>query len=81
VCTLEQWCNELAAIPLQHHPGDDWLYGYGHDVIGRIIEVGQPIRSWFGKLVISCHFMISCHFQKLWTIHPPFIHHFSTIRW
>jgi hypothetical protein len=44
VCTLEQWCNELAAIPLQHHPGDDWLYGYGHDVIGRIIEVGQPIR-------------------------------------
>ena len=27
------------------------------------------------------HFMISCHFQKLWTIHPPFIHHFSTIRW
>lgn len=51
VCTLEQWCNELAAIPLQHHPGDEWLYGYGHDVIGRIIEVAtsqtleQVIRS------------------------------------
>eukprot|EP00438_Fugacium_kawagutii_P025622 Skav209725 [mRNA] locus=scaffold528:421425:422669:- [translate_table: standard] len=51
VRTLEQWCNELAAIPLQNHPGDEWLYGYGHDVIGRIIEVvtgqslDQVIRS------------------------------------
>ena len=65
VRTLEEWCNELAKIPLQHHPGTElgsprspvdrrwtpldpgtilgcirWLYGYSHDVIGRIIEVG-----------------------------------------
>jgi len=39
VRTLEEWCNELAKIPLQHHPGTEWLYGYSHDVIGRIIEV------------------------------------------
>lgn len=39
VCTLENWCDELAKIPLQHEPGTQWLYGYGHDVVGRIIEV------------------------------------------
>jgi len=45
VTSLEQWCNELAQIPLQHHPGDEWLYGYGHDVMGRILEVvtGQTL--------------------------------------
>ena len=75
VRTLEEWCNELANIPLQHHPGTElgsprspvdhrcfqwtsgscgmmgcrWLYGYSHDVIGRIIEVGYLGQLWQGE--------------------------------
>ena len=75
VRTLEEWCNELANIPLQHHPGTElgsprsavdhrcfqwtlgscgmmgcrWLYGYSHDVIGRIIEVGHLGQLWQGE--------------------------------
>jgi CubicO group peptidase (beta-lactamase class C family) len=31
--------EEAAKVPLCFHPGDQWLYGCSHDVLGRLIEV------------------------------------------
>ena len=31
--------DEAAKAPLCFHPGDQWLYGFSHDVLGRLIEV------------------------------------------
>ena len=31
--------DEAAKTPLCFHPGEQWLYGFSHDVLGRLIEV------------------------------------------
>jgi CubicO group peptidase (beta-lactamase class C family) len=31
--------DEAARTPLCFHPGEQWLYGFSHDVLGRLIEV------------------------------------------
>ncbi len=35
----EQLVNNLAEMPLAFHPGEQYLYGYSMDVLGRVIEV------------------------------------------
>ena len=37
--TLEDFVKRIAAVPLSFHPGDHWLYGLSHTVVGRLIEV------------------------------------------
>ncbi len=37
--TLEEFVAKLAQAPLQDHPGTVWRYGYGMDVLGRLVEV------------------------------------------
>ncbi|MFG6429069.1 serine hydrolase domain-containing protein [Roseateles sp. LYH14W] len=46
--TLEQWTNRFAALPLQSHPGEQFIYGYATDVLGRLVEVvsGQPLDAF-----------------------------------
>jgi CubicO group peptidase (beta-lactamase class C family) len=43
--TLEEFADQLAAIPLLFSPGTEWSYSSGLDVAGRVIEVaaGQPL--------------------------------------
>lgn len=45
VRSLEEWCAELARVPLLFQPGSDWGYGYSSDVLGRVAEVisNQPL--------------------------------------
>jgi CubicO group peptidase (beta-lactamase class C family) len=31
--------DEAARTPLCFHPGEQWMYGFSHDVLGRLIEV------------------------------------------
>lgn len=38
------FCEELAAFPLQFHPGDRWEYSMGLDVIGRVLEARRDVR-------------------------------------
>ena len=35
---LEGFARRLGELPLEHQPGADWLYGYGLDVAGLVIE-------------------------------------------
>jgi len=37
--TLAQFIDALAAVPLAFEPGDHWLYGQGHDLVARLVEV------------------------------------------
>lgn len=43
--TLAQWADRFAALPLQSQPGEQFIYGYATDVLGRLVEVlsGQPL--------------------------------------
>ncbi|KQW51764.1 MULTISPECIES: serine hydrolase [unclassified Roseateles] len=46
--TLAQWTERFAALPLQSHPGEQFIYGYATDVLGRLVEVvsGQPLDQF-----------------------------------
>ena len=46
--SLEQFVQDLAEIPLAHHPGSRWHYSVSIDVAAYLIEVlaGQPLRDF-----------------------------------
>lgn len=43
--TIGEVVDRLATLPLNSHPGEQYLYGYSTDVLGRLIEVvsGMPL--------------------------------------
>ncbi|MBY9078071.1 beta-lactamase family protein [Paenibacillus sp. HN-1] len=45
----------LAKVPLAFEPGTQWLYGYGHDLVGALIEVvsGMPLGDFLQKEVFG----------------------------
>lgn len=51
--TLEQWTNRLAQLPLHGHPGDAFQYGYGTDVLGRLVEIwsGMPLDRFVAERI------------------------------
>ena len=52
--TLAEHVEALAALPLQHQPGEVWEYSLSTDVLGRVVEViaGAPL----GEVLRSAHF-------------------------
>lgn len=46
--TLAEWTARFAALPLQSQPGEQFIYGYATDVLGRLVEVvsGQPLDKF-----------------------------------
>jgi CubicO group peptidase (beta-lactamase class C family) len=46
--SLAQQMQLLGRVPLLYHPGDQWLYGYGHDVQARLVEImsGMPVDQF-----------------------------------
>ncbi|HEY1091129.1 MAG TPA: serine hydrolase domain-containing protein [Burkholderiaceae bacterium] len=51
--TLEQWTKRYAALPLQSQPGEQFIYGYATDVLGRLVEVlsGQPLDQFIKQRI------------------------------
>jgi CubicO group peptidase (beta-lactamase class C family) len=45
----------LGRVPLLYHPGEQWLYGYGHDVQARLVEVfsGLPIDQFLQQRIFG----------------------------
>ncbi|CAK0892917.1 unnamed protein product [Prorocentrum cordatum] len=55
ISSLEQWCSELAKVPLDFEPGAWWGYGYSSDILGRVAEVasGKPLDRLCRELVLE----------------------------
>jgi CubicO group peptidase (beta-lactamase class C family) len=53
--TLPELMRRLAAHPLAHQPGEGWVYGLSHAVLGRVIEVaaGQPLDEYFATAIFT----------------------------
>jgi CubicO group peptidase (beta-lactamase class C family) len=47
--------DESARTPLCFHPGDQWLYGFSHDVLGRLIEVitGKTLGEYLAETIFQ----------------------------
>jgi len=64
VGSLEEWCKEVARIPLDFQPGAWWGYGYSTDVLGRVAEVvsGKPLDELLQDEVLEPLGMRDTHF-------------------
>ncbi|MDI1335117.1 MAG: serine hydrolase [Lacunisphaera sp.] len=53
--TLPAFAQAIAQIPLNHQPGDAFLYGAGYDVLGYLIEkiTGQPLETAMRERVFA----------------------------
>ncbi|MDR2543124.1 MAG: beta-lactamase family protein [Treponema sp.] len=47
--------DEAAKVPLCFHPGEQWLYGFSHDVLGHLIEVisGMTLGEYFLQTIFK----------------------------
>ena len=47
--------DEAAKTPLCFHPGDQWMYGFSHDILGRLIEVisGKTLGEYFSETIFK----------------------------
>lgn len=51
--TGAEFIDRLAALPLLHHPGTAWEYGFSTDVLGRVVEVvsGKTLGQFLDERV------------------------------
>jgi CubicO group peptidase (beta-lactamase class C family) len=47
--------EEAAKVPLCFHPGEHWMYGFSHDVLGRLIEVisGKTLGAYLKETIFD----------------------------
>ena len=47
--------DEYAKAPLSFHPGEEWVYGLSHDVLGRLVEVisGKTLGEFFQENIFK----------------------------
>ncbi|MDR1949416.1 MAG: beta-lactamase family protein [Spirochaetaceae bacterium] len=50
-----QMADAAAGIPLCFHPGEYWLYGFSHDILGRLIEVisGKSLGTYMKETIFD----------------------------
>ena len=63
--TSEEFVRRLAAVPLVREPGTAWDYGFGTDVLGRLVEVisGQTLREFFMDRILQPLQMVDTDFH------------------
>jgi len=76
----EEFCQTLAAVPLQFQPGSVWAYSRATDVLGRLVEVvsGQALGDFLQTDILTPLGMVDTGFWVLpdqeHRIAEPFAH-------
>lgn len=62
--TLEDFTKVLAGLPLRHHPGTVWEYGFSTDVAARLVEVfsGMPLDRFIDERICKPLGMVDAGF-------------------
>jgi Beta-lactamase class C and other penicillin binding proteins len=62
--TIGEAIDRLGALPLHGHPGEAWQYGFGTDVLGRLVEVasGMPLDRFIEERICRPLGMKDTHF-------------------
>lgn len=53
--SLKQQMELLGTVPLLYHPGESWVYGYGHDVQAYLVEhfSGLPVDDYLQQRIFG----------------------------
>ncbi len=53
--SLEEFCDQLADVPLLFSPGTEWSYSVSTDVCGRLVEIisGQSLDDYFSEHILN----------------------------
>src|SRR5688572_23799923 len=53
--SLRQEIDRLATVPLRYSPGDQWVYGLGHDVQAYLVEYfsGMPYADYVRRAILE----------------------------
>ena len=53
--TIEEMIKRIAKAPLLHQPGTTYQYGYGTDVLARLVEAvsGVPVNKFFSERIFK----------------------------
>ena len=62
--SIGQFVKRLATLPFDAHPGEAWVYGYGTDVLGHLIEIvsGLSLADFLAKHLFDPLGMVDTHF-------------------
>lgn len=78
--TLQEMTQTLSKVPLVTHPGTLWDYGFGTDILGRLVEVlaGMPLDEFFSQRIFgplgmhdSGFFVPEENWNRLTTLYEP----------
>lgn len=64
--SLSQQMDLLGQVPLLYHPGERWLYGYGHDVQAALVEhfSGMPLDRFLQERLFGPLRMVDTGYDK-----------------
>jgi CubicO group peptidase (beta-lactamase class C family) len=53
--SLEEWSRRLAGVPMEAEPGTKFSYGFGHDLLGALVErvAGQRLDEFFQQRLLA----------------------------
>ena len=62
--TVGETMARLAELPMDAHPGEQWIYGYNTDILGAMIEKisGQTLGAFLGERLLGPLGMDDTHF-------------------
>lgn len=72
--------ERMAALPLDGHPGERWIYGYSTDILGAVVEAvsGMDLATFFAQEIFEPLGMYDTHFflptekaDRLATVYRP----------
>lgn len=63
--SLKELVEVLTTLPLAHHPGEKWTYGYSTDVLARVVEIvsGKNIEVYLQQEIFQPLHMSDTGFQ------------------
>lgn len=63
--TLQNMVDELAGLPLEFNPGEEWNYSVATDVLGYLVEVlsGQSLAEYFQEHIFAPLGMVDTTFE------------------
>ncbi|MEQ8407946.1 MAG: serine hydrolase domain-containing protein [Gammaproteobacteria bacterium] len=76
---IHETAARMAAIPMNAHPGEQWIYGYNTDILGAVIEVvtGDSLGAFIQQEILDPLDMHDTHFF----VPPEKAERMATVYW